>query len=484
MSRSFSSVSSVLEESDLEQQQSEAGSASNAYYEDEHFESQSEDGSESTEVQTQGQEELQVVSPLVVNSSGSDNYGSDEFEDEQEAHHGASFGVLSVSGDVENSDDYVGESFEGEKEEAALGVQRSEQEDILQVTEEENEYVDESFEGEEVTYEHEDAGALGVQIGISQASDEDNYDGYDDELFEDQETTEEEVATVLEAQSSSQGDFSQAADEANDYSDESFEGEVASEEEGTTSLTVQAGISQATSDENDYDNESFEGEKPTDGQSDESPPDVQVAPESNLHPELSGWCFRKIHELRSSKSEPGNARLPVRESRIGVGKIPAVAVKELIHRTSSGRRLSRQRQQSGSSRFLSHQKLKIPTSLVARAQTQQWLAKGSQSLDPPPAPTRSVASTFYSVKCDELRGRLATIRLSEGPGLPDPGDFSIETLGWVQKVAIKQRQVANYTTEDSGGRRLFEVEMATRLQLEDSIALGHQAATLLAKLST
>ncbi|KAG1691373.1 hypothetical protein DVH05_027035 [Phytophthora capsici] len=480
MSRSFSSVSSVLEESDLEQQQSEAGSASNAYYENEQFESQSEDGSESTEVLTPGQEELQAVSPLVVNSSDSDNYDSDGFEDEQEAHHSASFGVVSVSGDVENSGNYDGESFEGEEEAAALGVQRSEQEDILQVTEEENEYVDESFEGEEVTYEHEDAGALGVQIGISQASDEDNYDGYDDELFEDQETTEEEVATVLEAQSS----FSQVADEANDYSDESFEGEVASEEEGKTSLTVQAGISQATSDENDYDDESFEGEKTTDGQGDESPPDVQVAPESNLHPELSGWCFRKIHELRSSKSEPGNARLPVLESRIGVGKIPAVAVKELIHRTSSGRRLSRQRQQSGSSRFLSHQKLKIPTSLVARAQTQQWLAKGSQSLDPPPAPTRSVASTFYSVKCDELRGRLATIRLSEGPGLPDPGDFSIETLGWVQKVATKQRQVANYTTEDSGGRRLFEVEMATRLQLEDSIALRHQAATLLAKLST
>ncbi|KAL3657100.1 hypothetical protein V7S43_018013 [Phytophthora oleae] len=467
MSRSFSSVSSVLENSDMEEQQSGAASESNVNYDDEQFDSQSENEGES------------VAPAVVFSSSGSDNYGSDEFEDEQEAHTSvASFGEVVVLGDVENSGDYDDESFE--EDATALRVQSTQQGEISQATDEGDDYVDESFEGEETTDEQE-ATVLGVQGDLSQVTNKEN--DYDDESFEGEDTTGEQDTTVLGAHGANQGNFSQATDEVNEYDDESFEGEEA------TSLGVQRDTSQASSAENDYDDELFEGEETIDDQDNENQQDGtqtedQVIPETDVHPDLGDWCFKKIYELRSASSKPESSQPPVREWKSAVGKIPAAAVKDLIHRASSGLQRGRQRQQGGNSRLRSHQKLKMPASVFQRVQTQRWLAKASQSPEPPPTPTRSVVSTFCSVKCDVLRGRLATMRLSEPPGSTETGEFSLEAPAWVQKVAEKQREVANRATKDFGGRRLFEVEMATRLQLGDSTALRKQAATLLTNLTT
>ncbi|ETO62242.1 hypothetical protein F444_19810 [Phytophthora nicotianae P1976] len=307
-------------------------------------------------------------------------------------------------------------------------------------------------------------------------------ENYESDEFEVDEHDQEAVGTIEREALGGGVDDDQVYSEDNEYADESFE----DEREDVTGFDNQT--------------ETHDVEQQQDAENQELDIDevVQLMPTvgQDLDPHVGTWCSKKIRELRVASSQSETRRSRRRNTRSNVDRIPTAVVENLIHRANNARPSGRAHEKPGNSWLRYHQQLKVPASLMQRVQTQLWMAKTSytestKESTPESLSTslRSVAATFCSVKRDDLLGQLATMKLSKSAekwAAPDSGGLSLGTLEFVHNMTAKQREIcaANAWTDDSEGRMLHRVTMATRLQLEDSIALRNQTQAVLGRLPT
>ncbi|KAL4124482.1 hypothetical protein PRIC2_008080 [Phytophthora ramorum] len=218
--------------------------------------------------------------------------------------------------------------------------------------------------------------------------------------------------------------------------------------------------------------------------------ELKPATERALQPQLGSWCSKKIQDLRAATSKVESDQPQIKRAP---NNIPADVVENLINRATASRR-------SRSNQNISRPcpTIKVPAALMQRAQTQLWVAKSSRentspvrrpnkpTLETHSASTCSAAPTFCCVKREDLLGKLATIHLSENANrwaVSESGGLSLATLDFVQSMVRKQREIysSSSSSDEPGGKMLHRVTMTARLQLEDSIALRHQAAELLGR---
>ncbi|KAJ8548725.1 hypothetical protein ON010_g10946 [Phytophthora cinnamomi] len=223
--------------------------------------------------------------------------------------------------------------------------------------------------------------------------------------------------------------------------------------------------------------------------------DAALSPvrEQIVHPHVGSWCSKMLLELRDrSKLEKMQHQGSKAKNEPIADTIPATAVNTLIQQAKKANHRRRAPQRSNLWQP-SCGKMKLPASFMHRAQTQSWLAKSARDsvtdtstcLQTTPEKSASLnPARFCSVKQDKLLGQLATMRLSEMTKrwtAPESGGFCLETLEFVQDMAARQREIYSASSNEPGGRMLHRVMVEARMQLEESIALRHQADIVLEK---
>jgi hypothetical protein len=342
-------------------------------------------------------------------------------------------------------------------------------------------YGDEPFEAES-EHSHEAVGAVAATLSSS------GSDKYGSDAFEDA----QEATSPGDTHASAGGDNNSSGED--DYGNEAFEQEH--------EPSADKGHAAAIPTHDDELGPASNNQQPAEDEKDD---DLRHGAEDNsvLEPEkgrvcipVGTWCSEKIEGLRAASANPKTNQPGPDINRVS-GRIPSAAVESLIHRATSSRQRQRPRQCHRSSRPLSRQKLRtVPASVMQRAQTQFCLARLSDDSNTRPRSARPaseaqpnslqpVVSTFCAVKCESLRGRLATTKVSETSerwAAPEAGGLSLAALEFVQSIAAIQRGIVpagSGSATEPAGRMLHQVAMATKLQLEDSVALRHQAGTLL-----